>query len=940
MQCLYPFSLLFLMWLSVGGRAYAERSWADTEPLLWATLTVGDGLSSNTVRAICQDKYGRIWIGTGRGVDIYDGQRIVCHKIHNKNVGVHCLYETAERMWIGTDVGLFYLDFSTDSIHAFQEKTSQGVAPHSEIYDIQQDKERNIWFTTFRQGIFKWNQRAAKLTSHPLPKNEKRGCCLLVGNQGTVWAFTPWGNVHLCSFNHQVNQFEPYPLYVEGKSRHISGLTCVQDSKGNIYLGADDGNIYKFKSGSHEAQCVHLSDHIHGIYSLAFANSHELIVGTDNGLVIFDIQKENIKLIPSDRNVEGAPVHRYIYAVCIDKENTLWTGSYNGGICYTHQEYSNFISYNSRQLPPSTGCVISSFAEDKEGNIWIGSTDGNLAVFNPASHTVHQSPLAIGVKNVQDICIANDKLYIGTYLNGMAIANLKTGQTQFLPQLLSEEGTILETSAHCLLADDQGRVWIGTYDKICLHEEGKPHIEEEKGGTSLINQICKDSQERLWFATFQGGVFCYDKKRGKWKVHPVHVFDEASSYTCNAIYSDSEGRIWLGTNQGLFRYNEKKQEFEFEDTGLPSIPEILDITDVKGALWITSSAGLIHYLPTKHQIAQIYKAGGGIDNADFIQGAFFKSKNHQIYMGTSNGFTTFNPSQMMKNKVVPEVRFTEMDLYGKSIDVSSGKLKKPLIQTDTICLAYDENAIRIFFSAMSYVNPRNNQYRFYFEGFDKSWNEAGHQADATYTNLLPGTYAFHVQASNNDGVWSTEDAVLTIIITPPFYWNTPAKLLYLLLAISALILGIREILKRRERKHLAEIEEFNKQKEIDIHEARIQFMSMTEEDSQFLSKLEAIIETHFSNSNLSVDLIASEIGMSRSSLYARLKKLSDMTPNEMIQIVRLKHAEAMLTSGKYRVSEICYAVGFNSPSYFSKCFQKRYGKAPAEYFRKESPELG
>ena len=72
-------------------------------------------------------------------------------------------------------------------------------------------------------------------------------------------------------------------------------------------------------------------------------------------------------------------------------------------------------------------------------------------------------------------------------------------------------------------------------------------------------------------------------------------------------------------------------------------------------------------------------------------------------------------------------------------------------------------------------------------------------------------------------------------------------------------------------------------------------------------------------------------GLSRSGLFAKIKSLADITPNEMIQMVRLKKAAQLLQEKKYTVSEISYMVGFSSPSYFSKCFQKQFGIKPADY---------
>ena len=264
---------------------------------------------------------------------------------------------------------------------------------------------------------------------------------------------------------------------------------------------------------------------------------------------------------------------------------------------------------------------------------------------------------------------------------------------------------------------------------------------------------------------------------------------------------------------------------------------------------------------------------------------------------------------------------------------------------------------------MSYLQPSDIVYSYWLEGFDEDWNGAGNHQSVTYTNLAPGTYTLHVKAMTNDGMES-EDATLRIVITPPFYWNTPAKLLYLLLIIAALFFFVRHLLRKKERKHVAEIRELNVQKEQEIqeiniqkeqeiqelniqkeqeiqeiniqkeqevHDARIRFMTITDKDHEFLDKMEEVIEQNFSNSELTVDYLASELGVSRSGLFAKTKALADVTPNEMIQVIRLKHAASLLLSGNYRVNEVCYMVGFSSPSYFAKCFQKQYGCTPAKY---------
>ncbi len=105
-------------------------------------------------------------------------------------------------------------------------------------------------------------------------------------------------------------------------------------------------------------------------------------------------------------------------------------------------------------------------------------------------------------------------------------------------------------------------------------------------------------------------------------------------------------------------------------------------------------------------------------------------------------------------------------------------------------------------------------------------------------------------------------------------------------------------------------------------------------EQQFIGKVAEIIESRISDPQLSVEELGRELGMSRSSLHKKLKSLSGRVPNEFIRLVRLKHAVKLLLADNHSVSEIGYLVGFNSPSYFSKCFAQQFNLTPSEFIEK------
>ena len=108
-------------------------------------------------------------------------------------------------------------------------------------------------------------------------------------------------------------------------------------------------------------------------------------------------------------------------------------------------------------------------------------------------------------------------------------------------------------------------------------------------------------------------------------------------------------------------------------------------------------------------------------------------------------------------------------------------------------------------------------------------------------------------------------------------------------------------------------------------------IAVTDADKSFIEDIYRIIAQNYSNTEFRMDDMASELHMSRTQFYRKIQGVLDMTPNDLLRLERLKHAAALLKTGRLRVSEVCYMTGFSSPSYFSKCFLKQFGVTPTDY---------
>jgi Response regulators consisting of a CheY-like receiver domain and a winged-helix DNA-binding domain len=118
----------------------------------------------------------------------------------------------------------------------------------------------------------------------------------------------------------------------------------------------------------------------------------------------------------------------------------------------------------------------------------------------------------------------------------------------------------------------------------------------------------------------------------------------------------------------------------------------------------------------------------------------------------------------------------------------------------------------------------------------------------------------------------------------------------------------------------------------------IKTMAYSKADEQFLEKLNEVIYRNIENMELSVDQLADIMNMSRATLYRKIKAISDLTPNELINVTRLKKAAELLAEYDYKVYEVAEMTGFSSQTHFGRNFTKQFGISPLEYMNMKKAE--
>ena len=378
---------------------------------------------------------------------------------------------------------------------------------------------------------------------------------------------------------------------------------------------------------------------------------------------------------------------------------------------------------------------------------------------------------------------------------------------------------VLSSSCYYFFRDRKRRLWATSMLGAFLFDDQKQEFRRVKLFNGLTIDMEEDRQGNLWFATQENGLWCL-RRNNTWKQYLYSEKDTSSlgSNQVNSIQTDGKGRLFVATLQGLCEYQPSSDSFRRIAVDASS-QDFKSILFAQGSMWLSSGKGIVKYSEDKP--VQKFCRFDGLTSDQFLANSCLLSSDGRIYFGTTQGFNAFRPQQVTLNRIAPPVAITSLSLFNKRMEVGSDKLPEALDKVDEISLSHDENAVTFSFSALSYVSPEKNLYSYKLDGFDDEWTTT-HEPRAAYTNLPAGSYTFRVKATNNDGVWSEDEATLQIVVHPPFWWSLPAKLIYLLL-IGLLVWYQWKKLKLR---HQQELDSLAEKKELELRDARLQFFAM------------------------------------------------------------------------------------------------------------------
>jgi ligand-binding sensor domain-containing protein/serine phosphatase RsbU (regulator of sigma subunit) len=835
-------AFLFLVFFSYAYCLFA----IEKQGFSFRKISIENGLSQSSVNCIIQDKEGYVWLGTQDGLNKYDGLscKVLNYNPDDKNSlsnpHIRSLFECSDNIiWVGTESGgLNAYNKLTGKFTAYSyDKNNETSISHNNVRYIAEDTDKNIWIATFGGGLNKLNKNTGEFkrisgkTKEGIDVSELRiETILLDGN--IVWIGT--NDKGLFTYNTIQNVWNQVniPLLASNEIR-VSAISNYDKhfiwigtyGQGLFLLNKQNGTIEKHYTEN--SSPVKLSSNY--VVKILPETKDKIWIGTyGGGLCVLDLKNNQTSIFRHNSEDANSLSNNDVWSIIITKENTVFIGTDGGGVNIFDIHSQKFPSYKTAINNSSlTNNIVRCIYEDSKGNLWIGTYGGGLNFYNQKTGESklykHKPEDKNSISNNRIVSIAETPdgyLWFGTDGAGLNRFDYATQKFTNFQHQESDVHSLSNNVLWCILPDADSGIWIGTrggglnyfntQTKKCTHYRYNAN-DENSLKSDFIRCLYDDKKGNIWIGTEGGGFSVFNKKTKTINNYKNNLSTEngLNNNTVRTIYIQDGNYVWLGTDGGglnLFDIAAKKFYHFTDRDGLPNNVIYGILPDKKGYLWISTNNGLFKFklienLSDKKFFLKKYYTSDGLQSNEFNTGAYFINPKGEMFFGGINGYNRFLPDNITENKFIPPVKIARFKVFESDYYLDTLVEFKKLIT-----LNYQQNFFSFSFSALSYSMPEKNKYAYMLEGFDKEWIYTENRNYAGYTNLDPGIYLFKVKASNNDGVWNEDGAVLTIIIKPPFYktWWFYLSLSLLTIVSIVLFIKIRENNLKREKHKLEE----------------------------------------------------------------------------------------------------------------------------------------
>ena len=799
---------------------------------------VENGLSNNSVGCSLQDKNGFLWFGTINGLNRFDGYRFKIFRNDpedSTSIGsnfIRCLFgDKDSNVWVGTNKGLYIYNPRSEKFTQFYNKQID------EVSDIKEDKQGRIWFIS-NSNLFSFNQDTKIIRSYKVDSIPETVTSIAITGDSSIWVCTTTSM--LKKYNPVSDSFFTYSILKSFENRQHVALQKIYPLKnGNLLVGTLTQGVKLFDVLNKSFQDI-ISENPDktGIYARDFMQivDNEYWIGTETGIYIYYADTHKIIRLEKEYDNAYSISDNVVSSFWKDREGGLWIGTYFGGVNYYPNPFTTFEKYFPQYKKPSiVGNAIHEICKDHQGNLWVGTEDGGLNKMDlvKKSFTSYRptgAKTSIAYHNIHGLLVTGDSLWIGTFMHGLDIMNIKTGKIIRHYNAGTGNGDLKNNFIITLFQTRSGIVMVGTQNGLFRYNRKTDDFSSVPGFQSQIQTLWEDEEGTLYACSRGNGVIYYNPYKhlkGAY-LHDLNDSNSLSSNYINGMLEDSRKNLWFATDGGLCKYQKDKNKFTRynTNTGLPDNLIFRILEDEKHNLYISTSKGLVCFNPEIGNL-RTYTTSNGLLSDEFNYNSSFKDSDGRMFFGSFKGMISFKPHEFIRNTEIPPVFLTGLEVNNHEIleNTPGSPLKESIISTKSITLPYDQSTLSLDFAALSYTVPEMNEYAYKMDGLDKEWTFLKSNRKVYYTKLPPGNYQFKVKGSNSSGTWNHKEALLDIIILPPYWETVWAYTLYILIFAGLSYLLIKGYLNKLAEKTRRRFELLDMEKEREIYHSKIEFFT-------------------------------------------------------------------------------------------------------------------
>lgn len=819
----------------------------------WQTveLKVEDGLPDSTVYSMQQDESGYMWFGTTNGLARYDGYSFKVYRhdgandntLSNNNAG-NIYLDSKNQLWVGTfGGGANVINLINDEIHRFPYSSSnleQMIAEN--VQTFYEDSLGYMWIGT---GSGLYQLKGKTLTYHGKDSRDENSLGqariwdIEEDSQGQIWLGTSQGlsklNVKTGLFSH----FSlPEELVTNISSHQFRDLQLVEDV---LWIGSSTG-LYSFNLSSQNFSFYDANNKTLKINDIHVEEDGYLLIATMQGMYEYNPMKHVFR-VSENGELWQAYSHLDVREIRRDRSGLLWLATRDNGVLKIDQAGGLFTLHTeyveNSELTEKSKQVWSTHT-DEFNNLFVGTSD---TVFRQAVNANSTRVVVDDLDGVPGIVRAIKTREAGGFWiassTGLYILPVNTVKAEVSNESFELAG-IEPTDVFSVTESSNGDVWLALYNIGVLHWSPTKHtadLMQSVDGHSLtdsnISVIYADDNQHIWIGSNLIGVFRYDPASKTIELFS-HEFGNINSIASNRvkdIFQDSSGRLWIATARGLNEYipetNGFKQYTKAEGLLSDSVNSVHE--DSQQNLWIIYKFGLSKFNPEKKEINN-YVLNEAVSNDGFTTRSSSIDDNDVIYVGSVNGYYSFNPRLIKKHTMYqPLLKVTQVWINNQPLQYAQWSARQ-----NQFDLYHEDQSFAFEFAALDLKSPEQIKYQYRILGLNENWLNISRNRLIELNHLNPGDYEIEVKASNNDGRW-TEQNMTVVLNIHPVWWNHGWIKALMAVFVVVIILSFHQFRTLKIRRQNLLLENEVKHRTSELHDLNAQLETAAHTD--YLTKL-------------------------------------------------------------------------------------------------------